>query len=113
MLHFDSFNRRQTGNTCLATGALVAMPFLICTRSPMATASSVRAVTAPRSAKLWFRNAPEGEMLREMKHTSDKFERVLSLLIVPKFDLLWTPDGDDHDCDTFDRFIERRQLPVR
>jgi hypothetical protein len=33
-------------------------------------------------ANLWFKNAPDGEMLREMKHTSDTFERVLSLLIV-------------------------------
>ncbi|WP_273122315.1 ImmA/IrrE family metallo-endopeptidase [Ferrovum myxofaciens] len=37
-------------------------------------------------ANLWFKNATEGEMLREMKHTSDTFERVLSLLIVPEFD---------------------------
>ncbi len=26
-------------------------------------------------ANLWFRNAPDGEMLREVKHTSDTFER--------------------------------------
>jgi len=52
-------------------------------------------------ANLWFRNAPDGEMLREMKHTSDTFERVLLLLIVPK----WASDGEDGEEDTYDRFI--------
>ena len=64
-------------------------------------------------ANLWFKNAPEGEMLREMKHTSDTFERVLSLLIVPKFEPRWARDWDDHTYDTFDRFIDSGQLPVR
>ncbi|MBI5923823.1 MAG: ImmA/IrrE family metallo-endopeptidase [Betaproteobacteria bacterium] len=64
-------------------------------------------------ANLWFKNAPEGEMLREMKHTSDKYERVLSLLIVPKFESRWARDWDDHTFDTYDRFIEAGQLPVR
>ena len=63
-------------------------------------------------ANLWFKNAPEGEMLREMKHTSDTFERVLSLLIVPKFESRWARDWDEHTFDTFDRFIESGQLPV-
>lgn len=49
------------------------------------------------SAKSWFKNAPEGAKLREMKHTSDTWERVLSLLIVPKFELNWTRDADDLD----------------
>ncbi len=44
-------------------------------------------------ANRWFKNAPEGEMLREMKHTSDTFERVLSLLIVPEFEPRWRVDG--------------------
>ena len=56
-------------------------------------------------ANLWFRNAPDGEMLREMKHTSDTFERVLSLLIVPCFgvtvDARWEEGWDD----TYDWFI--------
>lgn len=64
-------------------------------------------------ANLWFRTAPEGEMLREMKHTSDKFERVLSLLIAPKFEPRWARDWGDETYDTFDRFIERGQYPVR
>jgi hypothetical protein len=62
-------------------------------------------------ANLWFKNAPEGEMLREMKHTSDVFERVLSLLIVPKFEPRWARDEEDETQDTYDRFIERGQLP--
>lgn len=68
-------------------------------------------------ANLWFKNAPKGLMLREMKHTSDKFERVLSLLIVPSFTPEWstTSRGDEEETeqDTFDRFIERGQYPVR
>lgn len=60
-------------------------------------------------ANLWFRNAPEGEMLREMKHTSDTFERVLSLLIVPKFEPRWSRGWEDREYDTYDRFIERGQ----
>lgn len=64
-------------------------------------------------ANLWFRNAPEGEMLREMKHTSDTYERVLSLLIVPKFMPRWEPRWSDDSYDTFDRFIERGQYPAR
>jgi hypothetical protein len=31
-------------------------------------------------ASLWFKNAPEGEMLREMKHTSDTLERVYRII---------------------------------
>lgn len=64
-------------------------------------------------ANLWFKNAPEGEMLREMKHTSDTYERVLSLLIVPKFEQRWARNWEDHTHDTFDRFIERDQPPIR
>lgn len=64
-------------------------------------------------ANLWFKNAPEGEMLREMKHTSDTFERVLSLLIVPKFEPRWALDDDEHTDDTFDDFIGRGWPTVR
>lgn len=68
-------------------------------------------------ANLWFKNAPKGLLLREMKHTSDKFERVLSLLIVPSFTPEWstTSRGNEEETeqDTFDRFIERGQYPVR
>jgi hypothetical protein len=66
-------------------------------------------------AHLWFKNAPKGVMLREMKHTSDKFERVLSLLIVPKFESLYTSTEEDEEpeSDTYDRFISRGQYPVR
>ena len=56
-------------------------------------------------ANLWFRNAPDGEMLREMKHTSDTFERVLSLPIVPKFYPRWALDGEGGEDDNYDRFI--------
>jgi len=56
-------------------------------------------------ANRWFRNAPDGEMLREMKHTSDTFERVLSLLIVPQFYPRWAIDGEEAEDDTYDRFI--------
>jgi hypothetical protein len=58
-------------------------------------------------AGLWFTNAPGGEMLREMKHTSDTFERVLSLLIVPQFEPRWARDGEETVTDTYDRFIEQ------
>jgi len=40
-----------------------------------------------------------------MKHTSDTFERVLSLLIVPKFYPRWARDGEEGEDDTYDRFI--------
>ena len=56
-------------------------------------------------ANLWFRNAPDGEMLLEMKHTSDTFERVLLLLIVPKFYPRWASDREEGEEDTYDRFI--------
>jgi len=58
-------------------------------------------------ANLWFKN--DGEMPREMKHTSDTFERVLSLLIVPRFEPRWARDGDYRTFDTYDRFIEGGQ----
>lgn len=48
------------------------------------------------------------EMLREMKHTSDTLERVLSLLIVPRFEPRWARDGEERTFDTYDRFIEDR-----
>ena len=60
-------------------------------------------------AKRWFKNAPDGEMLRELKHTSDTFERVLTLLIVPMFEPRWARDGEDRTFDTYDRFIEGGQ----
>lgn len=62
-------------------------------------------------ASRWFKNAPQGEMLREMKHTSDALERVLSLLIVPKFEPRWARDGEEPVSDTYDRFIESGQYP--
>jgi hypothetical protein len=58
-------------------------------------------------AGLWFKNAPEEEMLREMKHTSDAFERVLSLLIVPQFEPRWARDDEEAVPDPYDRFIEQ------
>lgn len=82
------------------------------------TAGTVAADTSVRQcpegqivpANLWFKNAPEGEMLREMKHTSDIYERVLSLLIVPKFEPRWARDWEEESThDTYDRFIERDQ----
>jgi len=33
------------------------------------------------------------------------FERVLSLLIVPKFYPRWASDGEEGEDDTYDRFI--------
>ncbi|MCM8597299.1 MAG: hypothetical protein NFW04_01370 [Candidatus Accumulibacter sp.] len=64
-------------------------------------------------ASLWFKNAPDDEILREMKHTSDTFERVLSLLIVPKFYPHWAIDGDEGEDDTYDRFIGGGRYPER
>ncbi len=65
-------------------------------------------------ANLWFKTAPDGKMLREMKHTSDTYERVLSLLIVPKFESRWTRDCEGEDTyDTYDRFNVHGQHPVR
>ena len=48
-------------------------------------------------------------MLREMKHTSDAFKRVLTLLIVPQFEPRWARDSEDPVEDTYDRFIDQRR----
>ena len=48
-----------------------------------------------------------------MKHTSVALERVLSLLIIPKFEPRWARDGEESVSDTFDRFIESGQYPTR
>lgn len=58
-------------------------------------------------AGLWFKNAPDGEMLREMKHTSDTYERVLSLLIVPRFEPRWARDDEEPIEDAYDRSVTR------
>lgn len=56
-------------------------------------------------ANLWFSNARDGEVLREIKHTSDTSERLLSPLVVPRFEALWASDEEEGENDAYDRFI--------
>lgn len=73
----------------------------------LAADAGVRQCPEGRSvpARCWFNNAPEGEMLREMKHTSDAYERMLSLLIVPRFEPRWARDDEEPIEDAYDRFV--------
>lgn len=76
----------------------------------LAADAGVRQCREGRSvaARHWFRTAPDGEMVREMKHTSDTYERVLSLLIVARFEPRWARDDEEPIEDAYDRFVARQ-----
>ena len=68
------------------------------------------------SASVWCPSEPSDICLREMKHTYREGNRVLSLLILesaaprPFVRSGWE---DEHQHDSFDRFVDSGQLPVR
>ena len=45
-------------------------------------------------AKIWFAHAETGTCVREMKVSSDQYDHVLSLLILPRSATVWPPNED-------------------
>lgn len=64
-------------------------------------------------AHLWCPSEPQDMTLTEFKHSYRARERVLSLLILPSREQRPSYDHKEALADTFDRFIERGQFPVR
>jgi hypothetical protein len=48
-------------------------------------------------AQTWFHTESPKALLREMKHVSDTYERVLSLLILPEAEAPWEREDEDED----------------
>lgn len=68
------------------------------------------------SANVWCPAEPADIRLREMKHTYAKANRVLTLLILESAAPLTYPNSgwdDERSFDSFDRFVDSGQLPVR
>lgn len=68
------------------------------------------------SANVWCQSEPADIRLREMKHTYAKANRVLTLLILESAAPLTYPNSgwdDERSFDSFDRFVDSGQLPVR
>jgi hypothetical protein len=56
-------------------------------------------------ANLWFKTEPPGTKLREMKTTSEKLERVLTLLILPSATAPWERDEDESDAESIGEYM--------
>ncbi len=61
-------------------------------------------------ANLWFKTEPPGTKLREMKATSEKLERVLTLLILPSATAPWERDDDESDAESLGDYIRSGQF---
>jgi hypothetical protein len=56
-------------------------------------------------ANLWFKTEPPGTKLREMKTTSEKLERVLTLLILPSATAPWERNDDEEDSESLGDYV--------
>lgn len=68
------------------------------------------------SANVWCQSEPPEIKLREMKHTYRRANRVLTLLILESAAPLTHQNSgweDGRSFDSFDRFVDSGQLPVR
>lgn len=63
------------------------------------------------AARIWFPREPEEMSLREFKIVSDRYERTLSLLILPKAEPRWMREPEDDDSGLLDEYIRSGHLP--
>lgn len=61
-------------------------------------------------ASLWFKTEPAGTKLREMKTTSEKLERVLTLLILPSATAPWERDDDEQDSESLGDYVRSGRI---
>lgn len=63
------------------------------------------------AARIWFPQEPEEMSLREFKIVSDRYERTMSLLILPKAEPRWMREPEDNDSGLLDVYIRSGHLP--
>ena len=63
------------------------------------------------AARIWFPQEPEEMSLREFKIVSDRYERTMSLLILPKAEPRWMREPEDNDSGLLDEYIRSGHLP--
>ncbi len=63
------------------------------------------------AARIWFPQEPEEMRLREFKIVSDRYERTMSLLILPKAEPRWMREPEDNDSGLLDEYIRSGYLP--
>ncbi len=63
------------------------------------------------AACIWFPHEPEEMILREFKIVSDRYERTMSLLILPKAEPRWMREPEDNDGELLDEYILSGRLP--
>jgi hypothetical protein len=61
-------------------------------------------------ANLWFKTEPAGTKLREMKATSEKLERVLTLLILPSATAPWERDENDDEPEGLGDYVRSGRI---
>ena len=63
------------------------------------------------AARIWFPHEPEEMSLREFKIVSDRYERTMTLLILPKAEPRWMREPEDDDSGFLDDYIRSGHLP--
>lgn len=63
------------------------------------------------AARIWFPQEPQDMSLREFKIVSDRYERTMSLLILPKAEPRWMREPEDNDSGLLDEYIRSGHLP--
>jgi len=62
-------------------------------------------------ARIWFSQEPKGMSLRELKIVSDRYERTMSLLILPRAESRWMRESEESDSESLDEFTRPGHLP--
>lgn len=62
-------------------------------------------------ARVWFPREPKEMSLREFKIVSDRYERTMTLLILPKAEPRWSREFEEQDGELLDEYIQSGLLP--
>lgn len=62
------------------------------------------------AARIWFPQEPDEMSLRELKIVSDRYERTMSLLFLPKAEPRWMREPEDNDNGSLDEYIRSGHL---
>lgn len=63
------------------------------------------------AARIWFPQEPQDMSLREYKIVSDRYERTMSLLTLPKAEPSWMRETEDNGNGLLDEYIRSGHLP--
>lgn len=64
-------------------------------------------------ARVWFPREPKEMSLREFKIVSDRYERTMTLLILPKAEPRWSREFEEQDGELLDEYIQSGLLLER